>query len=289
MLKSTPLSFVSLLFVAFLTQKSFAADLVVALKPDKNPEAMSRERTELAQFLGSELKKEVSVVVPLSSAVILEGLANGTIDVAFLGSVDMLQAKDRGLATAPLAFRIDGKTTYESYVVSLKEKPFKSVEDLKGQPFAFSSRTSTSGFLIPLSGMMGRGLIPKGGQPEAFFGEKNVRFGTGYVSAIEQVLQGSAVGAAVSDYVLLKDKHLTPDQIARLKVVDKFGPVPTHVLALRKGLQDLESVTKALLKLNQRPHQKLRDQVFNGELVKINEAKHLAPTQSALSATGLRF
>ena len=66
--------------------------VVVALKPDKDPDAMIAERAQLSDYLSKQLGKPVEVIVPLSSAVILEGLSNGTIDLAYLAATDMLNA-----------------------------------------------------------------------------------------------------------------------------------------------------------------------------------------------------
>ena len=121
-----------------------SAPLVVALKPDKDPEAMLAERRNLATLLTEQLNHPVQVIVPLSGAVIVEGLANGTIDVAYLSATDMLNARRSGAASLLLAGEIEGRTWYRSYWVALKHKPYRSVRDLRGLPIAFSSRTSTS-------------------------------------------------------------------------------------------------------------------------------------------------
>jgi ABC-type phosphate/phosphonate transport system substrate-binding protein len=95
-----------------------AAPLVVALKPDKDPDAMLAERRTLAAMLTAQLNQPVEVIVPLSGAVIVEGLANGTIDVAYLSATDMLNARRSGAATLLLAGEIAGRTWYRSYWVT---------------------------------------------------------------------------------------------------------------------------------------------------------------------------
>ena len=99
------------------------------------------------------------------------------------------------------AGEIDGKTSYKSYWVTLKEKPYQSVKDLQGKPIAFSGKTSTSGYVIPLWDLRQKNLISDSGKAEEFFGAGNVWFGSGYVSAVERVLNGDAEAAAVSYYV----------------------------------------------------------------------------------------
>jgi ABC-type phosphate/phosphonate transport system substrate-binding protein len=159
--------------------------------------------------------------------------------------------------------------------------PYKSMADLRGKPIAFASRTSTSGYLIPLLDLKNAGLIST--KPEDLFGQGNVWYGTGYMSAVERVLAGEAEAAAVSDYVFEKDKHLTPEQKARLKVVDTQGPVPTHVLAISKRLSP--GARQQLLKAVQDFSDKnptLRDAVFTSRLVECDEDAHLLPVVNAL-------
>ncbi|NJK92213.1 MAG: phosphate/phosphite/phosphonate ABC transporter substrate-binding protein [Blastochloris sp.] len=218
------------------TQGLSVQKLVVALKPDKNPDKMLQEKQNLEAFLSKELSLPVEVIIPLSGAVIQEGLANGSIDLAYLSATDMVKARNQGSADILMVGEIDGKTGYPSYWISLKEKPYASVEDLKGKAIAFSSKTSTSGFLIPYTDMIKKGLLKPQEDPEAYFGQGQVFYGTGYVSAVEQVLNKNAEAAAVSYYVLDLDKHLTPEQRAQLKVVAQQGPVPTHTIAVRTAL-----------------------------------------------------
>lgn len=282
--------FFAALFLAASAAGAQAADFakskfIIALKPDKDPDAMLAERKSLAGVLSAQLGKPVDVIVPLSGAVIVEGLANGTIDVAYVSATDMLNARKSRAASLLLAGEIAGQTWYRSYWLALKEKPYASVESLRGKPIAFSSRTSTSGFIIPLYDLRKQGLISAKGDAEEFFGKGNVWFGSGYVSAVERVLRGEAEAAAVSYYVLDEDKHLTLEQRQKLKKIAEQGPVPTHVLAASHKLSDDERVQlkAALLALNQPAHQTLRDRAFVSKLVEVNEAEHLRPLEEALA------
>jgi phosphonate transport system substrate-binding protein len=262
--------------------------LIVALKPDKNPDTMIAEKATLEAFLSSELKIPVEVIVPLSAAVIEEGLANGSIDLAYLSASGMLKAYDRKTADLLLAGEIDGKTSYTSYWLILKEKTYSTVSDLRGKPIAFSGKTSTSGYLIPHADLIKKGLLQPKENPEAFFGPGNVFYGTGYVSAVEQVLSGKAEAAAVSYYVLDKDKHLSLEQRSLLKVLASQGPVPTHTIAIRSALttQDRQLILAALEKLNLPENEMLRDKVFTSKLVAVDTETHLAPLREALELTG---
>ncbi len=269
---------------------SFAAeDIVIALKPDKNPEAMLSERKELEEFLGKETGRNVKVVIPLSGAVIQEGLQNGSIDLAYVSGLEMVQAEKSGAARLLLAVEIEGKSSYESYWVTLKEKTYKNISELKGKPVAFASRTSTSGYLIPVYDLTKQKILAKKTDPEEFFGKGNVSFGSGYVSAIERVLSGQAEAAAVSDYVIKGNKHLTEEQKAKLRVLDTQGPVPTHIIAIRQSIEPKEAakLEKALLAFNKK--EGLRDQLFTSKLVKTSSKKHLSSLKEAFELTGIQL
>ena len=260
--------------------------LVVALKPDKDPEAMATERGELSRLLGAAVGRPVEVIVPTSAAVISTGIANGTIDAAHVASTDFAKdALDPGKpapARIALAVQVKGKTSYSSIWLTLADKPYTGIAQLAGKPVAFASRTSTSGCIVPLYDLQQKDLIKAGGSPADFFGSGNVFYGTGYVSAVERVLDGSAEAAAVSDYVFAGDKHLKPEQKARLKVLASQGPVPTHVLVIRNALPATEAV--ALAKAVAGLDAALRDRVFGGPLVEVDEQAHLAPIRAALTA-----
>lgn len=264
------------------------AKVVVALKPDKDPDQMKAERTSLSEYLSKQLGKPVEVIIPLSAAVITEGFTNGTIDLGYLSATDLINAQKSKSAEILVAGEIEGNNYYKSYWLSLKEKPYQSVADLKGKPIAFASKTSTSGFVIPLWDLKQKGLISKP-NAEEFFGTGNVTYGTGYVSAVERVLSGQAEAAAVSYYVLDKDKHLSAEQRAKLKKVAEQGPVPTHVVAVRSSISqaDREALQKAFTTLNDPANTALRDKLFTSKLVTVDPVAHVASLKSAIEFLGL--
>lgn len=255
--------------------------IVIALKPDKNPDQMIQERESLQRFLSEKTGRPVEVIIPLSAAVINEGFSNGTVDIGYLSANDLINAKEAELM---LAGEIDGRTTYKSYWLALKEKPYAKIEDLRGKPIAFASKTSTSGFVIPLWDLRRKELVSDKNDPEEFFGKGNVFYGTGYVSAVERVLNGEAEAAAVSYYVLDEDKHLSAEQRSKLKRVAEQGDVPTHIIAVRKSLSAEEkgNLKKAILALNETGNEQLRDKLFTSKLVETEQEKHLAPLREAL-------
>jgi len=265
----------------------------IALKPNKNVQAQREDENTLGEALSKRIGIPVKISTPTNKSIIEAGLANKTIDIGYVSSSDAISFADNEVADVLLAglhssTNPEGKPYRGAYYYSvwlcLKERPYQDISDLKGKPIAFSSRTSTSGYLIPCWDLMKKGLLPQGGSIEKFFGKGNVYYGSGYVSAVEQVLTGKAEAAAVSYYVFEKDKHLTVEQRSRLKVIQRQGPVASHTFCVRKSLpsQDRQLIQDALLGIVEEEPQ-LSQSLFGGTLVGVNSVEHLQAPREAKS------
>lgn len=264
------------------------AEIVIALKPDKNPEKMIEKRSQLEAYLSKKMNEPVKVIVPLTSSVIIQGLQNGSIDLGYLSSVDMLQARRGGIADILLAGDFNGKQYYTSYWLCSKDSSIQSVKELQGKPIAFASRTSTSGFLIPYWDLVKQGLVKEQADAESFFGKNKVRYGSGYSSAVQMLLRGEVEAAAVSDYVYETDRYLSINEKAQVRICDTQGPVPSHSIAVRNSLpaEKQNRIKAALLNLNESAEKSLRDELFDSALVEVNSEQHLASTKEALKVAG---
>ena len=256
--------------------------LVIALKANKNPEKMLAEKEALEKYLSEKLARQVKVIIPTSSAAIVESFKNGTLDIGYLSSTDAARNLDDAAASILLIHLKNGNPHYNSIWLSLKNKDYDSIEDLKDKPVAFASHSSTSGFLIPTWDLSKRGLVGPNKALTDYFAQ--TIYGTGYVSAVEKVLNGEVEAAAVSDYVYKGDnKYLSDEQKAKLKIVQEQGPVPSHTICYRLSLSaaDRDLIRQTLLGMNE-DNPELRNKVFNGELVTVDPEEHLKVTREAL-------
>ena len=155
--------------------------LVIALKANKNPEHMLAEKEELEKYLGEKLKRQVKVIIPTSSAVVVESFKNKTLDIGYLSSTDAARNLDEAAASILLIHLKNGQPHYNSIWLSLKDKEYDSVDDLAGKPVAFASSSSTSGYLIPTWDLSKRGHVGPEKALTDYFSQ--TIYGTGYVSA----------------------------------------------------------------------------------------------------------
>ena len=263
----------------------------IALKPNKNIQAQREDEKTLGDALSRQLGIPVKITTPTNKSIIEAGLANKTIDIGYVSSSDAISFADNEVAEVLLAGQHESQDPdgnayegpyYYSVWLSLQDRPYSGIADLKGKPIAVAARTSTSGYLVPCWDLIKKGLIPQGGSIEEFFGEGNVFYGSGYVSAVEQVLTGKAEAAAVSYYVYERDKHLNSEQRGKLKVIQRQGPVASHTFCARNSLsaQDRELIKDALLRIVDEEAE-LSQSLFGGTLVPVDSTKHLHAPREA--------
>ena len=243
---------------------------------------MLAEKYDLEKFLSEKLERPVEVIIPTDSATVVESFRNGTLDLGYLSSTDAARNLDQNTASILLVHLKNGKPHYQSIWLSLKEKNYQSIIDLKNRPVAFAKRSSTSGFLIPTWDMAQKGLVGPDSSLTDYFSQ--TIYGTGYESAVKKVLSGEVEAAAVSDYVFRGDnKYLSDKEKAQLKVIQEQGPVPAHTLCVRATLSenDRKFLEKTFLEMNEE-NPELRDRIFNGELVVVDQNQHLRVTREAI-------
>jgi phosphonate transport system substrate-binding protein len=273
--------------------------LVFLFQKQKDPEKIRAGAERLAALLSKELGREVRVIVPVDYAASVQALVSRQADVAYVSALPFLLARRDGGAKLLLAEeRVDAagkaRTDYDSIVVAPANSPLRSMADVKRQAkslrLAFTSPTSTSGYVFPYLRFIREGMLrPKQNPAEAF---RQVMYGGSYTQALEQVVAGRADIATVSDYTMegpKADVYLPAAERAKLKVIGRTPGVPTHLVAARAGLDPkLEArISAALLKVAAQNPDLLADVYGASRFVRVNERRHVQSAVDAITKTGI--
>lgn len=98
--------------------------------------------------------------VAQSYGAVVEAICNGSADVAFVGPVTYLQARQRGCADL-LAVAVKGEqSTYHSGIFVRTDSPIRQLADLRGHSLALGDLNSTSSFVVPVAMLVDGGLDP---------------------------------------------------------------------------------------------------------------------------------
>ncbi|MBI1242247.1 phosphate/phosphite/phosphonate ABC transporter substrate-binding protein [Umezakia ovalisporum] len=250
----------------------------------------------VAAFLSKEMGISVKAQIGDDTAAV-EALRANRAEVAFLSSRPALKAEELANARLYLAEVRDnysGRFTYNSVFVVRDNSAFKSgknakttLEQLRGRRIAFTSPTSGSGFIFPVSELVKQGFVSDRDRLNVFFGQ--IAYGGNYSKALQALLRGQADVAVVSEYALLPP-YITEEDRKQLRVLYGISGVPAHGIVIddRVPAPDRERLINALLKLNQSSNNQLLRNLYNStELVRVDHDRHLAPIRKALQRVGI--
>ncbi|MDP9037447.1 MAG: phosphate/phosphite/phosphonate ABC transporter substrate-binding protein [Myxococcota bacterium] len=169
------------------------------------------------------------VRVGQSYGAVVEGMANGQIDVGFFGAVSYLQAKKRAGAELLAVSVENGSSTYYAGIFVKDGAPMRSLADLKGKTLAVGDPGSTSSFAFPIAMLIEAGIDP-------IKDIAKVVFAGSHVNSLAACAEGRVDAGAASFLSLEKavtEKKIAPDA---LRALGKSDPIPGPPLAMHPGL-----------------------------------------------------
>jgi phosphonate transport system substrate-binding protein len=205
------------------------ARLRVALLPDENATSLIQNAQPLKAYLEATLKKEIELIVTTDYSSMIEAMRFGRIEVAYFGPFSYVLAKSRAPDIEPFAVGIEkGSPTYNSVLIATAGGPVKTIEDIRGKPFAFGDQASTSSHLAPRAHLQKKGL-----QGERDY--KVVHLGT-HDAVARAVQAGQVPAGALSEAILrslIERKIIDPAKVVQL---DLSAPIPNYPITMQGNL-----------------------------------------------------
>ena len=221
--------------VSLRSRASAAEELRIGFVPEvaTTPESIAAKQPWVDYF-EQKLGRKIKLIVPTNYAATVEGLGNGSLDIANFGALTYLKAQAR-YGARPLAQRIEDRKFHALFITS--DPKIASLKDLKGKTFAFGDVNSTSGHLIPASELIEAGIDPEK--------DLTARFSGNHTNTAIAVNAGQVVAGAIDESVykkLVDDKTIDP---AKARVFHTSKPFVDYIWAARK---DLDEATVAAVK-----------------------------------------
>lgn len=203
--------------------------LRVGILPGEESEILRDRFTPLVQYLSHSIGLPCDLVIPPDYDALVRQFADGEIDLAYFGGLTFVRAEARAQASLLVVRRRD--LEFRSYVLVRADYPAKSPTELKGTRFAFGSRLSTSGHLMPRFFMQRDGI-----EPEEWFSE--VRYSGAHDVTAYWVRDGQ-VDAGVADAAII-DAMISDGRLGRgaLRILERTPPYTDNVWAHRPDMPD---------------------------------------------------
>ncbi len=221
--------------------------VVVAIAPVVSQKESYVYYEDMIQYISGKLGGPVRIVQRRTYQEINDLIQNNEIDFAFVSSGPYVEGNSRFGMRLLVVPEVDGKTTYNSYIIVPRNSSYTNLLDLRGRRFAFSDPLSNSGKLYPAYRLF---LINE--TPESFFGkDEKGRYNYFYtyshdnsiIAVAEQLADGAAVDSLTYDYM----KNTKPEIISKTRIIEvspPFGNPPVVVPKdidpfLEKRLKDI--------------------------------------------------
>ena len=213
--------------------------------PDENPSELIRRNQPLVDYLSEELGAQVEFVPVTDYGAAVQALSSGRVDFAWLGGFTFVQAS-RLADAVPLVMReIDRK--FQSVFIASSKSGIGAPADLAGKSFAFGSKSSTSGHLMPRHFL----TSVHGIDPETDFDGRPIY--TGAHDATVKAVESGRVDAGALN-ILVWRRMLEEDKVdpGKVRVIWETPPYVDYVWAARPDVPELrrERFKRAFLRLD---------------------------------------
>jgi len=217
--------------------------LRIGMVPDAGATQVSvEEKAPLQKYLEHELGRPVALIIPTNYNATVEGIGNGSLDIAYFGGLTYVKAHAR-YGAVPLVQR-DVDRQFHSLFITREGSGITSLKQLAGKSFCFGDINSTSGHLYPVLAMKEAGISPEKSL-------KSFRY-TGSHPATAQAVALGACDAGAMDQTVFKSL-ITDGKLngARISVFYTTPAFSDYVWAARKGLSaaEVQAFDNALLRL----------------------------------------
>lgn len=146
--------------------------LIFAVLPDH--EGADQDAQPIADWIAEITGKEVELFQATDYTAVVQGLAADQIDIAQISAFTYYQAQNAGAEIEPIGAQITqegAEPGYFSVAVKNPASDATSLEDFADQPICFVNPTSTSGFAVPMGGLLDAGVTVS--EENRLFGEEH--------------------------------------------------------------------------------------------------------------------
>ena len=208
-------------------------ELRVGLIPSEDAQAMMRASQQVMDQLAAKTGLKIKPFVANDYNGVIEAMRSGKIDVAYFGPFSYVLASQLANAEAfaiPVA-RKSGKSSYNSIIISKKDKGLGTVPQLQGKTFAFVDPSSASGHLFPKAGLKGEGI-----DTDKYF--SRVIFSGSHDASIMAVANGKVDAAAVADPIFQTAVAKGHVKAEDFQVIWRSQDIPESPMAWRRNLDE---------------------------------------------------
>jgi phosphonate transport system substrate-binding protein len=225
--RAAALAVVTVPFLAACGAGGSGETLTFAAIPAESSASLESDYSNITQLIEQETGVDVQFQNASDYAAVIEGQRAGQIDIASYGPFSYVIGKDSGMNIEPVAAPTsdkDKQPAYTSLAYVRADSDIQDLADLKGKKVCFVDAASTSGYLVPMKGLMDEGIDLKT--------ETEAVLAGGHDASLLSLDAGSCDAAFAHDTML--NTLVTSGQVEEgaLKPVWESAPITEDPIAL---------------------------------------------------------
>ncbi len=154
-----------LVFLCVAQAAELKRPVIMGFNPAENAETTEINGKLFVEYYKKKTGLDAKTFVATDYTALIEALRSNQIDFAWLAPFSYVKAEQMANAQVLLKSVRKGQAFFYSAIITRADKPFKTVEDLKGKNMAWVDPSSTSGHIFPKANL----LTKKGIDADKFF------------------------------------------------------------------------------------------------------------------------
>lgn len=199
-----------------------------------SPTEASKKFSPLAEYLSGKLDRRVEIRAVSDYEGAIRDVGNGVTQFCFMAPTSYIEANKKYGVEVLVKALTEGKSTYHSVIIAKSDSEINSIEDIKGQTFAFGDPHSLSSYITPRIMLLDAGIDLKDLVYYEYLGH--------HEAVLNAVLKGNFDAGGVTESVAHKFKD------KGIKVIKFSEDLPGFCICVNKTMseRDRASLRNAL-------------------------------------------
>ena len=214
----------------------------------ESPGIIRLKANAFTAFLEERSGLRCQPVIEGSYSQLIRAIAESRVDFAFLSPLGYVTAAQVADAEILLKSERSGRPYYWSVILVRRDSGIHSLGELKGKRIAFTHLGSTSGYVVPMSALIGEGI-----DPDRFFAE--IIYAGGHSAVIRSILAGEVeAGATFADDpegregAWTAEEFIAATEAAKLVPIYFSPPIPGDTFTVTARMLETQAALVAKVK-----------------------------------------
>jgi|GEM_PF-245505 len=203
-------------------------EIIFGVNPFTSPENIKNMYVPILNRVFNKIGFKVRTMIVKDYDALSAGMKEGIIDVAWFSPFAYVNAHEK-IGIEPLVSpRVNGKVSYNGYIITRNDSGISSLADLKGRSFAYVDEGSASGYLYARNIIKSEGM-----NPDKIFSKTS--FMGSHDSVIKAVLSGELDAGATYNEAM-ENASKNGIDIDEFKIIAKTPDIPKDAIAINPKL-----------------------------------------------------